>query len=162
MNIFVVDEDPKVAARSLCDKHVVKMILESAQLMSTAHRVLNATAPYIDSLYRASHVNHPSSIWARSGLDNYNWLYDHFQEMCLEYTRRYGKVHATDAKMSKLLKQAPENIPKGMTPFAQAMPVEYKNPEDAVQAYRLYYIKDKAKIATWKIKEHQPEWFNLD
>ena len=111
MNVFYLDRDPVTAAKMHCDKHVVKMIIEYAQLMSTAHRVLDGEMYYgltkngrkikrwklnsnmEDILYKASHINHPSAIWARQSNNNYNWLYCLFTALCDEYTHRYGKVH---------------------------------------------------------------------
>ena len=87
MNIFYLDKDPKKCAEMHCDKHVVKMILEYAQLLSTAHRVLdgNEWADHV-GLYKATHKNHPSAIWARESAGNYFWLNKLFQELCKEYT----------------------------------------------------------------------------
>ena len=97
MNIFYLDRHPIKAAQMMCDKHVVKMILESAQILSTAHRVLDGD-DYADQygLYKIAHKNHPSTIWARSGGLNYLWLYDHMRGLMQEYTYRYGKIHATE------------------------------------------------------------------
>ena len=86
MNIFVVHQDPKTSAQQLCDKHVVKMILESAQMLCSAYP--NGDAPYKRAFY-----NHPCTIWARESQENYEWLLDHAYAMCQEYTRRYSKVH---------------------------------------------------------------------
>ncbi len=86
MNIFAVDKDPKISAQQLCDKHVVKMILESAQMLCAVYD--NGTAPYKRAFY-----NHPCTIWARETEQNYEWLLNHAYAMCQEYTRRYGKVH---------------------------------------------------------------------
>ena len=119
LNIFYVDSDPIEAAQSLVDKHVVKMILESAQLLSTAHRIIDgreiegvsksgrkARRWILDDarepvLYTATHVNHPSAIWARTSILNYNWLADHFFALLNEYTYRYDKHHK-DRKSTRL------------------------------------------------------------
>ena len=112
MNIFYLDPDPRTCAEMHCDKHCVKMIIEYAQLMSTAHRVIDGTE-YTDLtangrrikrwrldddresiLYKASHINHPSAIWCRANYDNYVWLYRMWFYLCKEYTYRYGKVHS--------------------------------------------------------------------
>ena len=97
MNIFYLDRDPQIAAQMMCDKHVVKMILESAQMLSTAHRVLDGDE-YADKngLYKKAHVNHPSSEWVRCSYQQYKWLYDHMVALMEEYTYRYGKHHATE------------------------------------------------------------------
>ena len=152
MNIFAVDKDPKISAQQLCDKHVVKMILESAQMLCSAYP--NGDAPYKRAFY-----NHPCTIWARESQENYEWLLTHAYAMCQEYTRRYGKVHKSiDAiewgGKNYIKLQLPQ---KGLTEFAQAMPEQYKN-KCSVTAYRSYYNGEKAGFATWK-KRETPKWF---
>ena len=152
MNIFVVHQDPKTSAQQLCDKHVVKMILESAQMLCSAYP--NGDAPYKRAFY-----NHPCTIWARESQENYEWLLDHAYAMCQEYTRRYGKVHKSINAIEWCGKnQAKLELPKkGLTKFAQAMPEEYKN-KCSITAYRSYYNGEKAGFATWK-KRETPKWF---
>ena len=152
MNIFAVDKDPKISAQQLCDKHVVKMILESAQMLCSAYP--NGDAPYKRAFY-----NHPCTIWARESQENYEWLLAHAYAMCQEYTRRYGKVHKSIYAIEWCGKnyiklQLPQ---KGLTEFAQAMPEQYKN-KCSVTAYRSYYNGEKAGFATWK-KRETPKWF---
>lgn len=157
MNIFVLDTDPIKAAQMQCDKHVVKMILETAQMLSTAHRIIDESDD--EGLYKTTHKNHPCSIWARLTNTNYNWLYTHFIALCDEYTYRYGKTHLTDTKMREKLKNAPVNIKDGeLTPFAKAMPDNITN-NDVVQAYRQYYIEHKANIAKWEKTRKSPYWW---
>jgi hypothetical protein len=152
MNIFILDENPDTAARQHCDKHVVKMILETAQMLCTAHWQSGGVAPY-----KSTHKNHPCTIWARESVDNYKWLCDLGVSLCDEYTQRYGKVHKTQAIIEWLVDNVP-NIPDvPMTPFAQAMPDEYKS-SSAVEAYRKYYLGEKREIAAWKYSE-KPQWF---
>ena len=151
MNIFIVHKDPKTAARQLCDKHVVKMILESAQMLCSAFE--NGKAPY-----RRAYYNHPCTKWARESKSNYEWLLTHAYQLCEEYFERYGKIHKSldaidwcDNHYDKL------NLPDvGLTPFAQAMPDEYKK-EDPVQAYRDYYNGEKSYFAKWG-KTPRPIW----
>ena len=115
MNIFYLDNDPVRAAKAHCDMHVVKMILEYAQLLSTAHRLLDGKLigkkyeldRYNDVIYKATHRNHPSAVWARSNSVHYEWLYSLFIACCNEYTERYGKVHATDTKLRTILARLP-------------------------------------------------------
>jgi hypothetical protein len=179
MNIFVLDNDPRVAAQNLCDKHVVKMILESAQLLSTAHRYLDGTVstklgkggrkyttyihpnPITDGfIYRSTMINHPCTIWTRHTTSNYDWLANHAIEMCHEYTSRYGKIHTSYNLLTWLQEKKPLGLPIGpLTPFAQAMPDIYKN-TDAVEAYRAYYIGAKARFARWK-NNKIPQWWVL-
>ena len=164
MNIFFLDRDPATAARLHCDKHCVKMILESAQLLSTAHRVLDGHNKVLPDeregiLYRATHVNHPSAIWTRSGIDQYRWVHDLLYYLIWEFRSRYGKPHATERLQPHLL-NAPHNIswdaPWNDPP--QCMPEDVKH-DDPVQAYRSYYAKYKNDIAKWAHGE-EPEWWN--
>lgn len=151
MNIFVLDNDPFKAAEYQCDKHVVKMVLETAQLLCSAHE----TAPY-----KRTHYNHPCAVWTRSSLSNYMWLCEHGLGLAREYTFRYNKVH----KSTEVIEWARLNMPNilnlGLLPFAQAMPDKYKH-EDAVVAYRNYYIHEKARLATWK-HNACPAWFTIE
>ena len=164
MNIFYLDKDPKKAARMMTDKHVVKMIVESAQLMSTCHRVLDGSSletktqnnrkytTYIhndslmeSTLYKSSNYNHPCAIWLRESSDNYDWLYEHFCELSSEYTNRFGREHMTFSKLKDTLKNSPKNIPSiGLTKAALAMPEQYRV-DDPVQSYRNYYEAEKIK-----------------
>lgn len=185
MNIFILDQDPVIAAQLQCDKHVVKMIVESAQMLSTAHRMLDGVEARKPSksgktmskhyqlddvnmdntLYRAVHVNHPCTIWTRQSACNYEWHYKHFIALCDEYTYRYGKVHATDTLLRKLLKQHPKNIRKnGLTLFPLAMK---SNPEcmfidDPVRSYRMFYETKKDRFKMVWSKRNTPEWFNAN
>ena len=178
MNIFYLDRNPVQAARSHLDKHVVKMILEYAQLLSTAHRILDGTELSVISksgrkkkvwqlpdhrdsvLYSATHANHPSAIWARQTDTNYDYLYALFVATCDEYTYRYGKVHLTDTKLREVLHQIPKNIGKSkiwVSP-TPAMPDECKVAGDELASYRKYYIDKKADMAKWTNRE-PPDWF---
>ena len=154
MNIFYLDRDPVVAAQMMCDKHVVKMILESAQMLCTAHRVLDGDK-YADKmgLYKLAHKNHPSTIWVRSSELNYRWLWEHYVALMNEYTYRYGKTHAT-SKLRNALDKTPDNMPPIQltdTPFTdppQCMPAYCKG-DDTVKAYQTYYIVEKSGFAKW-------------
>jgi len=164
MNIFVTDPCPVQSAREQCDKHCVKMVLESAQMLSTAWRVFDNERAERENLYKQAHLNHPCSIWVRESPENYIWLYRHFSELCQEYTHRYGKEH----KSSKLLwslfwlpfhdyriQRANKN-PEG---FALAMPDEYKS-EDVYASYRNYLIGEKSYFAKWvKDPSRKPTWW---
>lgn len=151
MNIFVVHKNPETAARMLCDKHVVKMILESAQMLCTVARNHGYEAPY-----KKAHPKHPCTLWVGKSKENWEWLIRHSLEMSAEYTRRYGKVHKSQSVIEWCKKLAIKFPESGLLPFAQAMPTQYKN-ECAVTAYRAYYHGEKAKFATWKTKE--PKWW---
>ena len=154
MNIFILDSDPVVAARSQIDKHVVKMPLETAQLLCTAARVHGATCVR----YKATHGKHPCTLWAGTTRGNYAWLLEHGLALASEYTRRYGKIHASEAVIADAFRFR-GLIPEGvLMPFAQAMPDEYRN-ADAVRAYRSYYLGAKRAFATWKAPATVPVWW---
>ena len=162
MNIFYVDKDPANAAMCLPDKLVVKMPLESAQMLSTAHRLLSGD-DYCDErgIYLKAYMNHPCTIWAWETSQNYLWLYYHFYFLCREYETRYDRQHLSFTKLNDALSQLPLNIPDaGLTTMPQAMPDEYKN-NDPVQAYRDYVVNEKT-YAQWnKIPSRQPEWWQI-
>lgn len=177
MNIFVLNPSPDSAARDMCDKHVVKMIVETAQMLSTAHRVLDGVEgvrisktgrkikhwthpdPEWDMrLCLATMVNHPCTRWAMRSSENYEWLCDHGIGLLKQYTLRYDKVHSMQSLYSLYLFNTPKNIEIGaITPFAQAMPEQYRC-GDAVTAYRNYYIGEKKRFAKWA-KTPVPSWF---
>jgi hypothetical protein len=177
MNIFYLSSNWKRAAGMHCDKHVCKMLIEYAQLMSTAHRVIDGTQYYSKTknghkiqrwlhpdpklereLYKASHINHPSNIWIRENEEHYTWLFLMFNELSKEYTKRYGKVHASWSKLNWILGFPPHNIvQKKWEDPPQCMPDSCKT-DDVVEAYRQYYIKEKSNFAVWKYSG-TPKWF---
>ena len=162
MNIFYLDKNPKIAAQMMCDKHVVKMILESAQMLCTAHRVLDGDK-YAEKmgLYKLAHKNHPSTIWVRSSELNYRWLWEHYVALMDEYTYRYDKTHATSRLRDALFKP-PTNIVDGVpvTDPPMCMP-DYCKGDDTVLSYQTYYIVEKSGFAKWKRRDI-PEWFNAE
>lgn len=160
VNIFYLSNEPKECAREHCDKHVVKMILESAQLLSNAHHMLDGDQ-VIKPIYRLTHKNHPSAIWVRSSTSHYMWLWLLLVELCREYTHRYGKIHKVERDgLLQILKEPPVNIPNmdWLTDPPPAMPDEYKT-TNSVQSYRNYYKGAKASFARWTNRPI-PEWFN--
>lgn len=185
MNVFYLDPNPEICAQMHLDKHVVKMIIEYAQLMSTAHRVLDGTEytgltangrrikrwlmenELEQSLMKASHVNHPSGVWCRENKQNYIWLYRLWYYLLKEYTHRYGKQHSC-ARLLNDLYLTPVNIPDGNF-FAPtpAMPPEVKilaefptpgRKYDSLASYKNYYINNKSHFAKWT-KREVPTWF---
>ena len=170
MNIFVLDENPRVAAELQCDKHVVKMATEYMQMLCTAHRVIDGDE-YTDRtpkgrrikrwrhfsdrkeqvLYKATHVNHPSNVWLRESTQHYNWFYQLWYWTAQEYQKRYGKEHATvHIAQQGVLSAPPTNCyDRGWVDPPQAMPVEYHN-EDVVEAYKTFYRESKSRFAVWK------------
>lgn len=184
MNIFYLSDDPKRAAQEHVDRHVVKMILETAQLLCTTHRFLDGVEtptikptkagkpksvkkyvldnPQLDQLlYSTTHINHPCTIWARTSINNYMWLYQLFVALCDEYTFRYGKKHKCDLLFRDVLSHPPINISSGnLTTPAQAMPEKYRH-NNPIVAYRQYYIAEKAPFAKWS-KRTPPAWFSSE
>lgn len=185
MNIFIVDRNPNIAAQMLCDQHVVKMVTESVQMLSTCHRVLDGKMEIAPSnsgkrnvpryrlsdgrdkvLYHAVHFKHPCNIWIRENVIHYDWLMFHTAALSAEYTKRYKKMHACHSVIKYLLEVGtPKNIPipydqtrlLGNHEFVQAMPDEYKD-EDPVKAYRNFYVGSKSKFARWKYTT-PPKWY---
>jgi hypothetical protein len=153
MNIFVLDREPKKAAMHLCDKHVVKMTLESAQILCSAY-AKNA-APY-----KQTHINHPCSLWARKSKQNYNWLIEHAYALCDEYEKRYGKIHKSKSVINWCDKNSHILFfnEHELTSFVQCMPEQYKDKDSAVNAYRVYYKGEKSKFAKWKFTD-KPSWW---
>jgi len=158
MNIFYLDHDPYVIPPMMVDRHITKMILESAQMLSTAHRIVDNADN--DVLYKATHVNHPSTKWIRESKANYNWLYNHFCYLGMEYKFRYSKTHKSISRLSDVLRFAPKNLADiGLTKIPCAMPQEYIISEDSVVNYRNYYIKGKSHLHKWT-KRTPPEWIS--
>lgn len=149
MNIFFLDFNAAIAAKYHCDKHVVKMILETAQLLYTAHRMLG-TIDLPDNAYKLAHKNHPCAIWARESLENYTWLCQLGLSLCKEYRHRYNnRTHKTEQHLVWLSEHPPPEIPvKGVTTIRLAMPDEYKRP-NPVEAYRTYYIMAKRRLLSY-------------
>ena len=163
MNIFYFYDCPKKSAQAQPDKMLVKMPLETAQMLCTAHRELDGD-DYADEvgLYKRAYWNLPCTIWARECYDNYKWLYEHFIAVGDEYTFRYGKTHASITKLKDALYFHPDNIEdkEGMTTLAQAMPEEYKD-EDPTVAYRNYCINEKH-YAKWERGRGKPTWWTKE
>jgi hypothetical protein len=178
MNIFYISKDPVQAAEWMVDKHVVKMILESAQLLSTAHRILDGEENLGKSktgrnvkrwilpdsrenvLYSATHINHPSAVWCRQSVENYNWLADHMFALLYEYTYRYNKQHKIEGELSYMLQSPPFALKEyDMTVMPSAMAGEYKISDDPLVNYRNYYKVGKVRMHKWTNRQ-PPEWIN--
>jgi|TARA_A200000159_G_scaffold120792_1_gene114946 hypothetical protein len=181
MNVFVLSECPVESAKMMCDKHIPKMIVESAQMLSTAHRILDGKeyqAPsksgkrmvkhYLlpDSakeaiMYKSVHAGHPCTVWTMASKANYDWHYEHFLALCSEFEYRFNKQHLTYQKLKDFLKECPANMPDiGLTEFAQAM-AQYPQcivKGDAVKAYRNYYHESKY-FAKWVKGRPAPSWW---
>jgi len=159
MNLFYTDKNPHVAARDLCDKHVVKMILEAAQMMCTAHTELSSTLIPADVCYKPTHVNHPSAVWVRASKTQYAWCYEWWVAMCSEYYARYGKVHLTYKKLHEYIGIVPHSIATrySFVEPPQCMPDEFKHDITTV-AYREYMRVEKNHMAAWAHSE-KPYWW---
>ena len=157
MNIFRLHDDPELCAQYHTDKHVVKMIMEHCQLMSTAHHVLGSPLD-LDTIYRRTHENHPSAKWVRESSANYEWLHKLNVALCREYTYRYGKIHSVDhTGLMKRLRKLPLGISKaGPTKQLLAMPETY-HVSNPVVAYRNYYVNEKSHLFDWRGRD-MPPW----
>lgn len=153
MNIFILSSDPVLAAQYQCDKHVPKMVLESAQMLCLA-------LPKNLSPYKQAYQHHPCSVWALSSKYNYLWLLNHAKALSDEYTFRFEKTHACRKVIGLCEDYFPQmNFSQDyMTPFAQAMPEQYKS-YDAVMSYRSYYKGDKIRFAKWIKGRPAPQWW---
>jgi hypothetical protein len=151
MNIFLLDYDIKKCAQDHCDKHVVKMCIEYAQLLSSVHHMLGKPAGY-----GLTHKNHPCAVWARASMNNYEWLFNLAIELGDEYTHRYGKSHKSIQLIETL--PIPELEYSKQDPFPKCVRDELKAIPDVVDAYRMYYNTDKAYMCTWKRRD-TPSWF---
>ena len=189
MNTFVLSRDPVEAARFHCNKHVVKMILESAQMLCAAHwihllkkegkaigdfkRVRDAqqwayenTLQDLQPPWKMSHMRHPCTVWTAENVSNYSWQLRLCEALLQEYTRRYdGKIHKTNLEAKWLRKNYPIDIrDDGLSNFPVCMKEEYKvfkepGIVDVVASYKNYYIKDKVRFAKWEPRSTTPEWF---
>ena len=147
MNIFYLHKNPYKAAQYQYNKHVVKMILESAQMLCTAHHCYGSAEQQANVPYKQAHLNHPSTVWARQSRETYMWLYYHMIGLGNEYTKRYNKQHLTITKCGEFLSTPPKYIQDNeWVQPPQAMPDEYKD-DCSVKAYWNYYIGDKSHIA---------------
>ncbi|MED5586423.1 MAG: pyrimidine dimer DNA glycosylase/endonuclease V [Verrucomicrobiota bacterium] len=163
MNIFVLHRDPEKAAGMLCDSHVVKMVVESAQMMASVLRRHGAGEKDMPKTvkgtpYKNSHPNHPCTLWAGDSGLNYQWLSRHALALCAEYTLRYGKTHACEEPIRQMCRSPFVPPEKGkQTPFAQVVPDEFRH-RDVVKAYRAYYgSKD---FARWERATPPPAWWS--
>lgn len=151
MNIFVLDNDFQTNAMYHVDKHVVKMLVEQTQLLCSTYYF---TGQGDVSPYKLTHKNHPCAVWVRESLSNWRWLREFTQALHNEYRYRYNKDHKSGLVAWSL--PEPKLIDIGLTPFAQAMPDEYRS-DDAVTAYRNYYLGEKRNLFSWKNRS-VPEW----
>lgn len=154
MNIFVTNQNPELAAKALDDKRIVKMVLESAQMLSTAINMHGGKAPY-----KSTHVNHPANVWARANRENFKWLYNHFVALSNEYGQAYNKHHKCSFHSIQIYDMI-NVLPEGeLTPFANCAAhsgkgISFKHLADTLEAYRRYLI------ARWNTDIRKPTWTN--
>ena len=177
MNLFILSLLQKQIAEWMFDSHIVKIILEAVQVLSTAKRLVDPDDPICSPnqplqeeplLYKIAHKNHPVTIWVRQSQQNYIWTLILVYEMHKEWRYRFGhtkeEYHKSFLVAGQLLKHMPsaDKFPQqGLTPFAQAMPEEYKVPGDPVKAYQQYYMSpQKSHLLKWT-KRERPEFFNV-
>jgi len=182
MNRFKIEDTPEDCAKSHCDKHSNKMIVEEAQMLSTVHRLLDGTIEMRpsksgkrivkyhalpddreDLLYRPVHAGHPCTKWAMETSENYRWAYRLFVALCKEYTHRYGKIHMSETKLLVPLNSLPTNIPDGPLtdmPLAMGSNPECINYDDIIGSYRHYYATKKNRFSmTWTNRD-EPKWWS--
>jgi len=161
LNIFVLDEDPTTAAQMHCDKHVPKMCVEAAQMMASALRRHGATDEQMPltksgTPYKGGYAHHPCTVWAGDSGANFRWLAQHGLALCLEYSMRFGKQHACHEPIG-MMYAIHGTVPHDeLTPFALAMPDEYRD-DDAVKAYQAYYHSKQ--FAKWEKGTPAPDWW---
>jgi len=162
MNIFVLDQDPAMAAEYNCDKHIVKMVLELFQQLGSAVIRNGATSDMMPltskgTPLKGGYHNHPCTKWCGDTRENFKWAYQHALELCNQYTIRYDKTHSCQRGIEQLSTMDAIIPSSNLTPFAQAMPDQYKD-QDAVKAYRSYYLGEKRAFAKWKLG-NIPSWW---
>jgi hypothetical protein len=153
MNIFILDEDVEKNVSYYVDKHIIKMILETSQLLCSVHHLNGNKAPY-----KLTHKNHPCTKWSRESLSNYRWLCNLGKQLCKEYTYRFKKIHKSQNIIEWCINNKPNIKDSGLTSFVQAMPQQYKN-NNCIVAYRNYYINEKQHLYKWTNRK-KPYWIN--
>lgn len=171
MNIFVLDANPAESAKQHCDKHVVKMHTECVQMLVSVlqrYGIKHDVRTKAGTIHKGGYANHPCTRWTGDSFDNFFWVIEYAEALVAEHTHRYGTVPFTATQIRKVVEVADEVhnamvfedvADAGLTPFALAMPDEYKT-DDAVESYRDYYIGAKSDIATWGKNRPAPEWYS--
>jgi hypothetical protein len=157
MNIFVLSADPIQAAIVQCDKHVVKMCSEACQMLSTVMWKSGVPGPM-----KPTHNNHRCTVWAGKTRSNFEWLLKHGLELCAEYSRRYGKIHATELKLLTIVTSEFRPPDGPLTPFAVAINDNFKSliiDDDPIRSYKMFYIAAKYQFAKWNHGRNPPKWW---
>ena len=166
MNLFILSLIQREIAQYMMDKHVSKILLEAVQMLCSAKRILDPDDIVNEKIYKLAHKNHPVTIWCRTSKANFIWVLDLVEELHKEWRYRYGHPETKFHKSYLVAMMLRDNLPQdhtfesmGLTPFALAMPIEYKT-DDAVESYRNYYMSpEKQKIATWNKRRERPDWY---
>jgi hypothetical protein len=166
MNLFILSLIQKQIAEDMMDKHVSKILLEAVQMLCSGKRILDPDDPINERLYKLAHKNHPVTIWCRTSKANFIWTLDLIDELHKEWKFRYGHPESKVHKSYTVAMYLRENIPSDdkfieerLTPFALAMPEQYKS-DDPVMSYKNYYMsEEKQRIASWNKKRSKPEWY---
>jgi hypothetical protein len=169
MNLFILSLLQKEIAQSMMDKHVSKIMLEATQMLCAAKRILDPDDPNNEHIYKITHKNHPVTIWCRTSKENFLWTLDLIEELHKEWRYRYKHADTKFHSSYLVARYLKEHMPRddqfpscGLTPFALAMPDEYKT-DDPVESYRRYYMSpEKQKIATWLKRREKPDWYIVD
>jgi hypothetical protein len=169
MNLFILSLFQREIAQFMMDKHVSKILLEAVQMLCSAKRILDPDDEVNEKIYKLAHKNHPVTIWCRKSKANFIWTLELIEELHKEWRFRYGHPETKFHKSYLMAVILRENLPTddkfeeiGLTPFALAMPNEYKS-YDPVKAYRNYYMsEEKQKIASWKKGRERPEWYRIN
>lgn len=162
MNIFALDVDPESAAQFACDSHVCKMILESAQIMSTAHWLADCSTAEslygLSAIYAPTHPSHPSVLWASQSLANWQWLREHALALSDERLWRFPLYNHHNSTAIAYHMPEPEMPDRGLTRFAVGFKSKLDPPDDPIKAYRNYYMTEKRHLAEWT-RRGAPAWW---
>lgn len=157
MNVFACDAHPRRAAYALPDKLLVKMCTETAQILCTVLRQHGVD----DTPYRSTHPKHPVVKWAAASRGNFDWLLAHGDALCDAYTERYARTHKSHEVILWCVAKRDAVPDCELTQFAQAMPEEFQNPDDPIDAYRRY-LQAKPYAKRWKLAAHKPSWWTRE
>lgn len=167
LNIFHLHPNPEVCAEHYVDIHLGKILIECAQMLSTAVRLTPGAGDefHLNSFYQATHINHPMNVWVRSSYSNWYWTILHAMALSKEYTYRLLKIHGAHGNgLNPLLDDdvnifMHRNLPYAPTPFPLCIPDHYKFYDDPHWAYRAYYKFGKSHVHKWT-KRGPPEWMD--
>ena len=152
MNLFVTDQNPVTSARNLDDKRLIKMCLETTQLLCSAINFYDGNTPY-----KTTHLNHPVTVWVRTNRANWSWAFMHGLALCQEYTARYGKIHKCESIL-RSIEHLFTIIPDGTrTQFVNcaannSLGIDFKHIADPIEAYRKYLTN------RWNNDKQSPSW----